>query len=156
MQKTRKAPAATSLHHVGTLVKGIKLLGCRPHWTSLLFEMGISSRLVYQMTTSREQAPDEGNCERATARVMETGEWLGDVTSKPIDRFASETVRKPIGNLLAMKIPRRQAIRHGKSRKGPWQMAKTIASGGGMTNAWLAEQGVLSLKSLWAEFGHLR
>jgi hypothetical protein len=35
-------------------------------------------------------------------------------------------------------------------------MAKTIASGVGMTNAWLAEQGVLSLKSLWAELSHLR
>jgi len=32
--------------------------------------------------------------------------------------------------------------------KGIWHMAKTIASGVGMTNAWLAEQGVLSLKSL--------
>jgi hypothetical protein len=30
-------------------------------------------------------------------------------------------------------------------------MAKTIASGVGMTNAGLAEQGVLSLKTLWAE-----
>ena len=55
-----------------------------------------------------------------------------------------------------MKVPRRQAIRHGKSRKGPWHMTKTIASGVGMTNSWLAEQGVLSLKSLWAEFVHLR
>jgi hypothetical protein len=35
-------------------------------------------------------------------------------------------------------------------------MAKTIASGVGITNAWLAEQGVLSLKSLWAELAQLR
>ena len=44
----------------------------------------------------------------------------------------------------------------GKSRKGPWHMAKTIASGVGMTNDWLASQGVLSLKTLWAELAHLR
>ena len=111
---------ALDMHHIGTPGMGIELLGCRPHWTGPLCEIGNSWRSIYQMTTSREQAPDEGNCERATARVMETGEWLGDVTSKPIDRFAVEPVRKPIGNLLAMKIPRRQAIRHGKSRKGPW------------------------------------
>ncbi len=43
-----------------------------------------------------------------------------------------------------------------KSRKGPWHMAKTIASGVGMTNDWLASQGVLSLKTLWAELAHLR
>jgi hypothetical protein len=40
--------------------------------------------------------------------------------------------------------------------KGPWHMAKTIASGVGMTNVWLAEQGVLSLKTLWAKLAHLR
>ncbi|MFM8401375.1 MAG: hypothetical protein ACKOAH_26430, partial [Pirellula sp.] len=42
--------------------------------------------------------------------------------------------------LVAMHVPRRQAIRHGRSRKGPWHMAKTIASGVGMTNDWLASQ----------------
>ena len=47
-------------------------------------------------------------------------------------------------------VSRRQAIRHGKSRKGDWHMAKTIASGVGMTNKWLQEQGLVSLKSLWA------
>jgi hypothetical protein len=77
------------------------------------------------------------------------------VTSKSIDRFAVETVRKHIRNLLAMNVPRRQAIWHGKIRKGPWHMAKTKTSGVGMTNAWLAEQRVLSLKSLWSELADL-
>jgi hypothetical protein len=31
-----------------------------------------------------------------------------------------------------MNLLRKQAIRHGKSRKGPCHMAKTIASGDGM------------------------
>ena len=53
-----------------------------------------------------------------------------------------------------MKVPRRQAIPR-KSLEGPWHMAKTIANGVGMTNAWLAEQGVLSLKSFWAELADL-
>ena len=65
-------------------------------------------------------------------------------------------VRTRIRELMALGVPRRQAIRHGISRKGPWHMAKTIASGVGMTNAWLAAQGVLSLKTLWAELAHLR
>jgi RNA-directed DNA polymerase len=75
--------------------------------------------LVYQMTTSREQARVEGHCRVAN-------------------------------------VPQRQAIRHGISRKGPWHMAKTIASGVGMTNNWLSSQGVLSLKTLWAKLAHLR
>ena len=65
-------------------------------------------------------------------------------------------VRTRVRELIALGVSRRQATRHGKSRKGPWHMAKTIASGVGLTNAWLAEQGVLSLKTLWAELAHLR
>jgi len=37
-----------------------------------------------------------------------------------------------------------------------WHMAKTIASRVGMPNAWLGEQGLLSLKTLWAELARLR
>jgi hypothetical protein len=35
-------------------------------------------------------------------------------------------------------------------------MAKTIASGVGLTNSWLEAQGLLSLKSLWAHLSPLR
>jgi RNA-directed DNA polymerase len=65
-------------------------------------------------------------------------------------------VRTRIQNLLALGVPRRQAFRHAKSRKGPWHMAKTIASGVGMTNAWLHDQGLVSLKSLWVKRAPLR
>jgi RNA-directed DNA polymerase len=65
-------------------------------------------------------------------------------------------MRTRIRELIALGVPRRQAIRHAKSRKGPWHMAKTIASGVGFTNAWLQEQGLLSLKSLWVELAPLR
>ena len=58
--------------------------------------------------------------------------------------------------LMRLGISCRQAIRHGKSRKGYWHMAKTIASGVGMTNKWLQEQGLVSLKSLWASLAPLR
>jgi len=58
--------------------------------------------------------------------------------------------------LIRLGVPRRQAIRHARSRLGYWHMSKTIASGVGLTNAWLAAQGLLSLKRLWAELAHLR
>ena len=58
--------------------------------------------------------------------------------------------------LIRLGVPRRQAIRHARSRKSYWHMSKTIASGVGLTNAWLAEQGLLSLKTLWAKLAHLR
>ncbi len=61
-------------------------------------------------------------------------------------------------SVYQMTTSRKQSIRirHGKSRKGLWNMAETIASGVGMTNDWLASQGVLSLKTLWAELAYLR
>jgi len=65
-------------------------------------------------------------------------------------------VRTRVQNLLTLGVPRRQAFRHAKSRKGPWHMAKTIASGVAMTNAWLQDQGLVSLKSLWIKRAPLR
>jgi RNA-directed DNA polymerase len=67
-------------------------------------------------------------------------------------RFARTRRRE----LLRLGVPRRQAIRHARSRKGSWHMAKIIASGVGLKNAWLQEQGLLSLKSLWAAMAPLR
>ena len=58
--------------------------------------------------------------------------------------------------LIRLGVPIRQAIRHARSRKSYWHMSKTIASGVGLTNAWLAEQGMLSIKTLWAELAPLR
>jgi len=58
--------------------------------------------------------------------------------------------------LIRLGVLRRQAIRHARSRQGYWHMSKTIASGVGLTNAWLAEQGLLSMKTLWAELAPLR
>jgi len=65
-------------------------------------------------------------------------------------------VRTRRRELIKLGVPRRQAIRHAKSRQGPWHMAKTIASGVGMTTAGLALPGVVSLKSLWVELAPLR
>ena len=64
--------------------------------------------------------------------------------------------RKRRRELIRLGVPIRQAIRHARSRKGYWHMSKTIASGVGLTNAWLAEQGMLSLKTLWSELAPRR
>ena len=51
-------------------------------------------------------------------------------------------------NVAKLSVPNRQAIRHARSRKGYWRMAKTIASGVGLTNAWLAAQDPLPVSTL--------
>ena len=58
--------------------------------------------------------------------------------------------------LIRLGVPIRQAICHARSRQGCWHMSQTIAGGVGLTNAWLAEQGLLSIKTLWAQLAPIR
>ncbi|MCA9188820.1 MAG: hypothetical protein R3E01_03735 [Pirellulaceae bacterium] len=53
-------------------------------------------------------------------------------------------------------MTRRQAIRHARSRKAYWHMAKTIANGVSMPCVWHDAQGVISMKTQWAEIAPLR
>ena len=80
-----------------------------------------------------------------------------DTDWTPNDETSCACGTQPIGRATPrLGVPRRQAIRHAKSRKSYWHMAKTIASGVGFTNALLAELGLLSLKHLWNELAPLR
>ena len=56
-----------------------------------------------------------------------------------------------IRQLIQLGTGRRSAILAGLSRKGYWRLSRTLElnTHTGMTNAWLAQQGVLSLKALW-------
>ena len=57
--------------------------------------------------------------------------------------------RTRIGNLLKLGTPRRHAFSTGLSRKGYWRLSRTLATQTGMTNEWLAQQGLLSIRDLW-------
>jgi RNA-directed DNA polymerase len=57
--------------------------------------------------------------------------------------------RTRITNLLKLGTTKRQAILTGISRKGYWRLSKTLATHTGMTNEWLEQQGLLSIKQLW-------
>ena len=39
----------------------------------------------------------------------------------------------------------------GFSRKGPWHLSRTMASQSGMTNKWLSDQGLISVKEQWVK-----
>lgn len=63
--------------------------------------------------------------------------------------------RKPrtrIRNLIKIGTRKRDAILTGLSRKGYWHLARTLATQTGMTNAWLADQGLISIRDLWISF----
>ena len=45
--------------------------------------------------------------------------------------------------------PKKQAIMTALSRKGPWHLSRTMATQSAMTNKWLSEQGLISVKQLW-------
>ena len=57
--------------------------------------------------------------------------------------------RTRVRNLLVLGTSKRQAIFTALSRKGYWHLSKTLATQTGMTKAWLANQGLLSIRDLW-------
>jgi RNA-directed DNA polymerase len=86
-------------------------------------------------------------------------ERLGDAGRRRIRMCYWKQWRRPRKRrreLIRLGFPIRQAIRHARSRKGYWLMSKTIARRVGLTNAWLAEQGLLSMKTLWSQLAPLR
>ena len=58
-------------------------------------------------------------------------------------------VRTKVRNLLKLGTHPGVAIPMCLSRKGPWKCARTLATQTGMTNQWLKDQGLLSVKKLW-------
>ena len=60
-------------------------------------------------------------------------------------------VRTKVRNLLKLGTYKREAIFTALSRKGPWHSARTLATQAGMTNKWLTEQGLISVKEQWVK-----
>jgi hypothetical protein len=65
-------------------------------------------------------------------------------------------VRTRIRNLLKMGAHSNVAIPMSFSRKGPWKCTRTLATQTGMTNQWLKDQGLLSVKELWVSIHYSR
>ena len=59
--------------------------------------------------------------------------------------------RTKVYNLLKLGTFKRQAIMTALSRKGPWHLARTMAAQTGMTNKWLKELGLISVKDQWVK-----
>lgn len=57
--------------------------------------------------------------------------------------------RTKVGNLLKIGVGLRSAIITGVSSKSYWHLARTPATQQGMSNAWLKEQGLISIRNEW-------
>jgi RNA-directed DNA polymerase len=57
---------------------------------------------------------------------------------------------------MKLGVTRDLAIKHGISRKKYWRLSRTPAMRYAMTNKWLEEQGLFSLKQRWSELAPLR
>lgn len=63
--------------------------------------------------------------------------------------------RKPrtrIRNLINLGTRTQTAVYLGLSSKGPYRLARTLATQSGMTNKWLEQQGLVSVRELWIAF----
>jgi hypothetical protein len=59
--------------------------------------------------------------------------------------------RTKIKNLLALGADLKSAIQHGVSSNSYWQMSRTPVINQAISNVWLKEQGLLSVKDLWCK-----
>ena len=59
------------------------------------------------------------------------------------------TCRTNVRNLLTLGVPLKTALSVGMSRKSYWHLSKTSATQRGMSNQWVKEQGLMSIKDLW-------
>ena len=60
------------------------------------------------------------------------------------------SVRTKVRELLKLGTTKKTAILTALSRKGPWHLARTLATQTGMTNQWLSESlGLVSIRALW-------
>jgi RNA-directed DNA polymerase len=59
--------------------------------------------------------------------------------------------RRRIGELIKLGSARYQAILTGLSRKGYWHLAKTLSTNMGLSKAYLDEQGLVSIRTLWIQ-----
>nr|WP_282754958.1 reverse transcriptase domain-containing protein [Desulfuromonas thiophila] len=57
--------------------------------------------------------------------------------------------RTKVRNLLRLGTELGTAIRAGMNRNGPWAMSRRLAAHSGLTNEWLKDQGLVSVKELW-------
>jgi len=57
--------------------------------------------------------------------------------------------RKRMSELMRLGTRRKTAILTGRSRKGYWRLSRTLATQTGLTDAWLASQGLFSIKEQW-------
>ena len=57
--------------------------------------------------------------------------------------------RTKVRELRKLGTSLQAAIAVAISRKGPWHLSRTLATQTGMTNKWLKDQGLLSVKELW-------
>lgn len=60
--------------------------------------------------------------------------------------------RTRIRNLIKLGTKTLTAVRLGLSSKGPYRLARTLATQSGMTNQWLAQQGLVSVREQWIKF----
>lgn len=54
--------------------------------------------------------------------------------------------RTKVRNLKKLGISLNTAISAGMSRKGPWRLSRNLATQTGMTNQWLKDQWLMSIK----------
>ena len=72
-----------------------------------------------------------------------------EVRSRTRTEFVDIT--EEVRELVKREVNIFTAIRAALSRSGPWAMSRRLAAQIGMTNKWLQDQGLISVKEQWVK-----
>jgi len=73
----------------------------------------------------------------------------GTARNRPEEAGVQSRARTKVRELRKLGTLLHTAISVAISRKGSWRLSRTLATQTGMTNDWLKDQGLLSVKELW-------
>ncbi len=119
----------------------VKRLTGRSWFVSMKYRLGKLAQYVrgwinyYGISEYYSPIPEVDHWLRRRVRMCYWKQW----------RLARTKVR----NLLKLGASKNVAIPIAMSRKGPWNLSRTLATQVGMTNIWLKNQGLLSIKEMW-------
>lgn len=160
LRVNRQKSQVVNVHALESL--GFRFKGIRVYWSEKAFEdfkhrlQGLTSRrwgvlMAYRLARINQYLRGwmgYFGISQLYGPISELDKWL----RRRIRMCYWKQWRRPrtrIQHLLALGTDKGQAILTGISRKGYWRLSKTLATHTGMTNEWLAKQGLLSIRDLW-------
>ncbi len=128
----------------------------RKHWGKI--RSALCAGTYQPLPVKRVEIPKPTGGTRPLGILTVIDRLIQHAISQVLRRSSIWAFRKPVSvsvrdirptTLVKLGTNLRVAISLGLSRKGPWRLSRTLATQTGMSNEWLKDQGLESVKELW-------